>query len=220
MEEEMILPNPVFELAETFFSIASTLSQEQTRYWARRKQQLEELLNKKEISLISDQLSETGMDAQPEVSLKKVLYRPEYIDRSPNGNADLSLKCPATQEGAAYEYKFECNLFPDELLEYLGGKETLKANVFGLQQIRALALKQTMKKKQGVLHLHCLNYFPVLNKHGNICFAYIHWARYKSHSKLKGAHSWEFGITRKEKYIHEGARLFVFQNKTGPRGIT
>lgn len=205
-------PNPTFELAETFFSVASELPSEQILYWARNKKILEKILSKKRV-LVSDQLSETLLPAQPEVSIKKVLYCPEMVDRTPDGNADLHPLCPATKEGMVYEYKLSSPLFPDELIEYLGGKETLKRSVFGLQQIRALALKQTTKKKyEGLLQLNS-NYFPILNRHGNICFASIYLARYKSSSKLKGAHSWEFHLCRKDKFLHEEAKLFLFQNK-------
>ena len=212
-DESKVIPNPLFELAETFFSVASNLTQEQIRYWARRREHLEKQLNKKDITLMSDQLSETTMVSLPEVPIRNVIYRPECIDRTPDGNADLGKICMATQEGVCYDYQLECNLFPDELIEYLE-KQALESNIFGLQQIRALAVKQTVKKKEGVLDLNHSNYFPIINKHGNICFAYIHWARYKSQTKLKGAHSWDFGIKRKDKFLHEGAKLFIFQKNT------
>lgn len=196
---EIYIPNPTFELAETFFSIASTLSPEQTLYLARHKKLLEKWLSKMKTNLVTDQISETPILAQSAVSIKKVLYRPEMVDRTPDGNADLMPICPATKEGIVYEYKLNSDLFPGELIEYLGGQQSLKKGVFGLQQIRALAIKQNTKKKyEGLLQLNS-NYFPVLNKHGNICFASIYLARYKSSSKLRGAHSWEFHLCRKDK---------------------
>lgn len=210
---EIYKPNPTFELAETFFSIASTLSAEQTLYLARHKDLIEKWINKMKTSLVSDQISETLIPAKPEVSIKKVLYCPERFDRSLDENSSFSPICSATKEGFAYEYKLNSDLFPDELVENLGGKESLRLSLFGLQQIRSLAIKQNPRKKEGVLGLNHSNYFPVLDKHGNICFFCIYWARYKSSSKLEGAHSWEFHRAKKDKFLHEGAKLFLFQSK-------
>lgn len=206
-------PNPTFALAETFFSIASSLSNEQSLYLARHKDLLEKWLKKIKTNLVSDQISETPIPAKPEVSINKVLYSPERFDRSIEGNSIFNPLCLATKEGSAYEYKLTTNLFPDELVEYMGGESSLQSSLFGLQQIRLLAIKQNLKKSEGVLSSNCSNYFPVLDKNKNVRFLSIYWARYKTPNRLIGSHCWEFCTAKKDKFMHEGAKLFLFQTK-------
>ncbi len=163
--------------------------------------------------LVSDQISETIVPAYPEVSMNEVRYSPKRFDRSADGNSKLSPICLATKEGVIYGYRIEKNIYPAKFIEYVGGEEFLKDNIVGLQQIRGLALKQTPKKKKGVLDLNCENYFPVLDKNGKVIFVFIQWARYKSSEKLVGAHSWEFLLKKEDGFLYKGSQVFIFQSK-------
>jgi hypothetical protein len=194
--------HPAYALLETFSGIAKNLTPEQMVYWTRNSAHLNDLLTRDQVTFIGEECGSFTIPALPAGKNAKALVG------GPFGRSEYNLvllhhvgkEHPSTPAATVHYYHVQCYLYPGEVVEYLGGIDTMMLSYFTIPQIRASlrGYRYPQKRWTGPFAPHG-NYFPVLIGKG-IEMLNLYWNTERN--------AWELSKVDPEKYLWR-SRLFL-----------
>jgi hypothetical protein len=215
---DKLLKNDIFDLTEVFFKIAKKMSPEQIKYYGRNEEKLEELLLNQQVSIIGKPVGSVLIPALEADKTEKVIFKAPFKQSSFSLDIGSRIKpdIPASRERITTAFPLHCWVSHDEIVDQLGGIESLNHLTFTLNQVKFLAQQQTYTNKKGLLTQMGSNHFLIDGRRQQKEWLTLWWNKSGNLTEKSERGGWSYYLSGN--YIHQPkngnlltGRLFILE---------